>query len=125
MKKILSIVCILFITVSLSAQKKKKKPANNDCYLTEAASTFNLSEEDKSKLKELLTEKNQKSAEIKKSAKAEEITKEEFKQKSRGVNRKYASDFAKLAGKSKKEINLFVKGLKGKCSKKKKKKKKQ
>lgn len=125
MKKILSIVFILFITVSLSAQKKKKKPANNDCYLTEAATTFNLSDDKKIELNELLVKASKDRAAIKKGVRAGEITKDQVKGKTRGVNRKYFSDLAKLTGKSKKEVMTFVKEVGSKCNKKKKKKKKK
>jgi hypothetical protein len=120
MKKILSIVFILFITVSLSAQKKKRKPANNDCYLTEAAKTFDLSDDKKVELNELLVNAAKKRAAINKGVKAGEITKDQVKGKTRGINRKYFADLAKLTGKSKKEVMAFVKEAGGKCKKRKK-----
>lgn len=125
MKKILSIIFILFITVSLSAQKKKKKPANNDCYLTEAVTTFDLSEDKKSELNELLVKASKDRAAIKKGIREGEITKDQVKGKTRGINRKYFADLAKLTGKSKKEVMTFVKEVGGKCGKKKNKKKKK
>jgi hypothetical protein len=118
MKKILTIVFVMSIALSTSAQKKKKG-ASNDCYLTEAATTFNLSDDKKIELDELLTEVNKERASIKTSMRSEEITKEEAKTKSRTINRKYSGDFAKLVGKSKKEVNTFIKEVRGKCNKKK------
>ncbi|WP_405563300.1 hypothetical protein [Polaribacter sp. Asnod6-C07] len=125
MKKILAIVFVMCLTLSATAQKKKKKPANNDCYLTEAATTFDLSEDKKSELNELLVQASKDRASIKKGVKAGEITKDQVKGKTRGVNRKYFSDLAKLTGKSKKEVMTFVKEVGGKCKKKKKKKKQE
>jgi hypothetical protein len=118
MKKILTLVFVMCIALSATAQKKKKG-ASNDCYLTEATSTFNLSEDKKSELNNLLTQNLKDRAAIKKSTRSNEITKEEAKTKSRAINRKYASNFAKLAGKSKKEIYAFLKAVRGKCKKKK------
>lgn len=118
MKKVLSIVFILFITVSLSAQKKKKKQANNDCYLTEAAKTFDLSDDKKNQLNDLLVMAAQDRTAIKKSLRAGEITKDQVKGKTRGINRKYFSDLGKLTGKSKEEVMTFVKEVSGKCKKK-------
>ncbi|WP_405603992.1 hypothetical protein [Polaribacter sp. Asnod1-A03] len=117
MKKVLSIVFILFITVSLSAQKKKKKTANNDCYLTEATKTFDLSDDEKNDLNELLVKASKDRAAIKKSVRAGEITKDQVKGKTRAINRKYFADLGKLTGKSKKEVMVFVKEVGGKCKK--------
>ncbi|MBU3011377.1 hypothetical protein KO506_08180 [Polaribacter vadi] len=125
MKKILAIVFVMCLTLSATAQKKKKKPANNDCYLTEATTTFDLSEDKKSELNELLVQASKDRAAIKKGVKAGEITKDQVKGKTRGVNRKYFSDLAKLTGKSKKEVMTFVKEVGSKCKKKKKKKKQE
>ncbi|MDB2385241.1 hypothetical protein N9V96_02085 [Polaribacter sp.] len=117
MKKIITVIAIGLMTLSATAQNKKKG-ASNECYLTEAASTFDLSEDKKNELNILLIEVNKERASIKRSARTEEITKEEAKTKSRAINRKYAGDFAKLAGKSKKEVNTFIKEVRGKCNKK-------
>lgn len=55
MKKII-IVFLMLAAVSVTAQKKKAN-SFNDCYLSSAVSTFNLSEESKAKLSDALTEK--------------------------------------------------------------------
>lgn len=118
MKKILTIVFVMCLTLSATAQKKKRKPANNDCYLTEAAKTFNLSDDKKVELNDLLVKASQDRAAIKKGIRAGEITKDQVKGKTRGINRKYFADLGKLVGKSKKEVMTFVKEAGGKCKKK-------
>lgn len=125
MKKILIVVFVMCISLSATAQKKKKKAANNDCYLTEAATTFDLSDDKKIELNELLVKASKDRAAIKKGIREGEITKDQVKGKTRGVNRKYFADLAKLTGKSKKEVMTFVKEVGSKCNKKKKKKKKK
>jgi hypothetical protein len=124
MKKIATLVFVMFITISISAQKKKGKPANNDCYLTEAAKTFDLSDDKKSELNDLLVKASEDRAAIKKGVRAGEITKDQVKGKTKGINRKYFADFGKLTGKSKKEVMTFVKEAGDKCKNNNKKKKK-
>ena len=117
MKKFIVVMSIMLIAFSATAQKKKgKKGNNNDCYLSEAVATFNLSEEDKAELNDLLTENLQKRAAVRKAARAEEITKDEVKSKNRANNQAYFKKFADLTGKSKKEVMEFEKETRKKCS---------
>jgi hypothetical protein len=123
MKKIAILVFVMCISLSATAQKKKKKSANNDCYLTEATTTFDLSEDKKSELNELLVKASKDRAAIKKGIREGEITKDQVKGKTRGINRKYFADLGKLTGKSKQEVMTFVKEVGAKCKMSKKKKK--
>ncbi|ANW96119.1 hypothetical protein AXE80_07440 [Wenyingzhuangia fucanilytica] len=105
----------MFITISISAQKKKGKPANNDCYLTEAVKTFDLSDDQKNELNDLLIKASEDRAAIKKGVKTGEIIKDQVKGKTRGVNRKYFADLGKLTGKSREEVMAFVKEVGKNC----------
>ncbi|MDO7172447.1 hypothetical protein [Mariniflexile sp. AS56] len=115
MKKIIVVLSVMLITLSVTAQKKKGKAANNDCYLTEAAKTFDLSDDKKIELNELLVQASKERASIKKGVRAGEITKDEVKGKTRGINRKYFADLGKLTGKSREEVMTFVKEVGSKC----------
>uniref|UniRef100_UPI004048B7A8 hypothetical protein n=1 Tax=Mariniflexile sp. TaxID=1979402 RepID=UPI004048B7A8 len=115
MKKIIVVLSVMLITLSVTAQKKKGKGGNNDCYLSTAVATFNLSEENKVKLNDLFTEKLNELASIKKKIKATEISKEEGKSKSKDINQTYFKNLADLTGKSKKEVMSFEKDTKSKC----------
>ena len=122
MKKIITLVAIMLISFSATAQKKKKKKGgNNDCYIEAAVSTFSLSEENKAKLVDFIAERNKQRATIKQKVKSSEIAKEDVKKEMKAVNQGYFKNFADLTGKPKKEIMVFEKETKGKCSKKKKK----
>jgi hypothetical protein len=117
MKKIAILVFVMCISLSATAQKKKGKAANNDCYLTEAAKTFDLSDEKKIELNDLLVKASEDRAAINKGVRAGEITRDQVKGKTRGINRKYFADLGKLTGKSREEVMVFVKEVGGKCKK--------
>lgn len=116
MKKIITLVAILLITFSATAQKKKAKANNNDCYMEAATATFNLTDEHVAQLKDLLAERSEQRMSVKKKARQSEITKEEAKTESKAVNQSYFKSFADLTGKSKKEIMSFEKETKKKCN---------
>ncbi|MBU2929872.1 hypothetical protein [Winogradskyella psychrotolerans] len=116
MKKIITLVAVVLITFSATAQKKKAKGNDNTCYLEAAAATFELSEENIAKLNDLLTERLEKRGDVKKKARKSEITKEEAKTESKVINQTYFKSFADLAGKPKKEIMIFEKATKKKCN---------
>ena len=116
MKKIITLVAIMLISFSATAQKKKAKANNNDCYMEAATATFNLTDENVAKLNDLLTERSEQRTSIKKKARKSEITKEEAKTESKAVNQAYFKGFADLTGKSKKDIMSFEKEAKKKCN---------
>lgn len=118
MKKIITVVSIMLIALSASSQNKKANRSNNDCYLQTAATTFNLSEDNKVKLSNLLTEKLEERTSIIKKIKTSEVSKEEGKTQLRALNQTYFKNLAALTGKSKKEIMSFEKETKDNCKKK-------
>ena len=107
----------MLAAVSVTAQKKKAN-SFNDCYLSSAVSTFNLSEESKAKLSDALTEKLDENRNIVQQVKSKEISKEDAKTQSRANNQKYFTALASITGKSKKEVMDFEKSTKEKCVKK-------
>ncbi|MGJ8592753.1 MAG: hypothetical protein ACSHXF_09410 [Aquaticitalea sp.] len=115
MKKIITLVAVLLITVSATSQNKKAKANDNDCYLEMAAITFKLSDDSKAKLNDLLTARLEQSSAIKKKIKSSEISKEEGKKQAKTVNQTYYKNVADLTGKSKQEVMSFEKEAKSKC----------
>ncbi|MDA9335952.1 hypothetical protein N9Q89_07380 [Flavobacteriaceae bacterium] len=115
MKKILTLVAIMLITFSATAQKKKKKNNNNDCYIETAVTTFNLSEADIVKLNELIAERTEHRAEVRRKIKRSEVSKEDGKTEAKTVNQTYFKKLAQLTGKSKKEIMVFEKETRQNC----------
>lgn len=116
MKKNLIVMAVMLITLSVTAQKKKGKGGNNDCYLATAVETFNLSEEKKATLNELLKDRLENRAKIRKQVRASEISKDDVKGEMSKVNQNYFNKVATLTGKSKKEVMVFEKETRKKCS---------
>ncbi|MDO6597932.1 hypothetical protein Q4512_13480 [Oceanihabitans sp. 2_MG-2023] len=116
MKKIITLVAIMLITFSATSQNKKAKGNNNDCYIETAVTTFKLSEENKTKLSDLLTERLEQRAAVRRKIKRSEVSKEEGKSKTKTINQTYFKSFADLTGKPKKEIMSFEKETKKKCN---------
>ena len=117
MKKIKTLVAVMLITFSVTAQKKQKDDFQ-ECYLAAAEITFNLAADKKDQLFiKFLEEKLEHRAEIRKNIKSEEISKEEVKAKMKVVNQRYFKSVAILTDKTKKEIMAFEKKTNKKCRK--------
>ncbi|MBU2939194.1 hypothetical protein KO494_06550 [Lacinutrix sp. C3R15] len=118
MKKIITLLAIMLITFSATSQNKKAKRNNNnnDCYIETAINTFELSQDDKAKLSDLLAERLKQRASVRRKIKKSEISKEEGKTEIKAINQTYFKSFADLTGTPKKEIMSFEKETKKKCN---------
>ncbi|WPR73173.1 hypothetical protein SLW70_08640 [Flavobacterium sp. NG2] len=110
----ITVVALMLIAFSAKSQKKKGS-INKDCFLQNAVSTFNLSEDSKSKLNELLKGKEEAITAIRTKAKANEISGDEVKSQMRAVNKGYLGEVATLVGKNKKEVMTFEKEVRKTC----------
>lgn len=117
MKKRITILVIVLIGFTVSAQKSKAKEYTQ-CYISNAVEVFSLSEDKSEQLTTLYTEKMEKRSAIVKKRKSGEITKEETKKLAKSLNKKYIAAFSKLAGKSKEEITKFEKETSAQCKQK-------
>lgn len=113
MKKLITVVALMLITVSANSQEKKGD--NKDCYVQNATATFSLSDDKVEKLKDLIKEKDKAGDVIRTKGKANEISGDEVKNQMRANNRGYFNNMTKLTGKSKKEVMTFEKEVHKKC----------